>query len=412
LKIIQISAAYKPAYIYGGPTMSVAKLCESLGSWVCRESESPKVRKSDSWNEKIDIQVFTTTANGKNELEVEPNRSTIVDGVEVTYFKRLTKDHTHFSPALLWALRNEILRCNHNGKSNELIIHIHAWWNLVSVLSCAVAFWYKIPVVLSPRGMLTSYTQTNRNSFSKNLIHKLIGKRLLNYCHIHATSEQEKQDILSIINPKSIEVISNLVEFNNHLVTNSEQPTTNKEIPVIPFKIIFLSRIEEKKGLELLFDSLALLDFDFILTIAGLGNKAYIENLKIKAKHLKLADKLSWLGQVKNEDKFDLLSKKDVMVLTSYNENFANVVIESLSVGTAVIVSNQVGLANYVTENNLGWITELNVHSVANKLNQSYQDYLKRNKIRKLAPSLIFKDFNDKILVKKYINLYKCILNG
>ncbi|RZJ78473.1 MAG: glycosyltransferase, partial [Flavobacterium sp.] len=367
MKIIQISAAYKPAYIYGGPTMSVAKLCESLGGWKDGDTGSSDVPKFDSWIDKLTLKVFTTTANGKNELEVEPNQIKIVDGVEVTYFKRLTKDHTHFSPALLWALRNEILRCNQNGKSNELIIHIHAWWNLVSVLSCAVAFWYKMPVVLSPRGMLTSYTQTNRNSFTKNLIHKLIGKRLLNYCHIHATSEQEKQDILSIINPKSIEVISNLVEFNNHLVTNNEQPTSNIEIPIIPYKLIFLSRIEEKKGLELLFDSLALLDFDLILTIAGTGNETYILSLKNKATHLKLDHKISWLGQVKNEDKFDLLSKNDVMVLTSYNENFANVVIESLSVGTPVILSNQVGLANYVTENNLGWITELDVHSVANK---------------------------------------------
>jgi len=30
MKIIQVTASYKPAYVYGGPTMSVSKLSEEL----------------------------------------------------------------------------------------------------------------------------------------------------------------------------------------------------------------------------------------------------------------------------------------------------------------------------------------------------------------------------------------------
>ena len=234
IKILQITAAYKPAYIYGGPTMSVAKLCEtlvkpsivhspssgelietnnekSLSSIVHRpsfedkseinnEKSQPYIVHQETNNEQrttkdvsFDLEVFTTTANGQTELNVTPNESTIVDGVKVTYFKRLTKDHTHFSPALLLALRNEILKHNRKQKAErlkqqtstvhrlsfkettktnnslsfgegwgeeKLIIHIHAWWNLVSILSCALAKWYHVPVILSPRGMLTVYTTT------------------------------------------------------------------------------------------------------------------------------------------------------------------------------------------------------------------------------------------------------------
>jgi hypothetical protein len=36
MKILHITASYKPAYIYGGPVMSVAKLCEEI------QAESPK----------------------------------------------------------------------------------------------------------------------------------------------------------------------------------------------------------------------------------------------------------------------------------------------------------------------------------------------------------------------------------
>ena len=293
-----------------------------------------------------------------------------------------------------------------------------------------MAKWYQIPVVLSPRGMLTSYTQSNRNSFSKKVIHFVIGKRLLRYCHIHATSEQEKQDILSIIQPKSIKVIPNLVELGetfNHIslpsfpgeglvvradVQEITQQINNSTNQPDKLKLIFLSRIEEKKGLAILFEALALADFNFSLSVAGSGEETYIDSLKAKAKDLKIDHQIIWLGQVKNEDKFKLLQQHDMMVLSSYNENFANVVVESLSVGTAVLLSDQVGLSDYIKENDLGWISALNVLAIAKNLQFTYQDVDKRNKISKLAPAIIARDFNDKTLAQRYIHLYTAIANG
>lgn len=49
----------------------------------------------------ISVDVFSTTANGPEELPVQPKQVIVVDGVNVTYFTRLTKDHTQFSPSLL-----------------------------------------------------------------------------------------------------------------------------------------------------------------------------------------------------------------------------------------------------------------------------------------------------------------------
>ncbi|RZK65060.1 MAG: hypothetical protein EOO85_28845, partial [Pedobacter sp.] len=215
LKIIQITASYKPAYIYGGPIQSVGKLCEALTYLEVLRQAQDGIAKDDRMSKKVrlNLEVLTTTANGQTELDVEVGEPNLVDGVLVNYFKRWTKDHSHFSPGLLWRLR-EVLRhfdklsaglAQHDNAgsktknekqktNNDLIIHIHAWWNLVSVLSCLIAKWYKVPVVLSPRGMLTSYTQSNRNSFSKKILHLIIGKSLLKYVHVHATSDQEKND--------------------------------------------------------------------------------------------------------------------------------------------------------------------------------------------------------------------------
>ena len=400
MKILHITASYKPAYIYGGPIQSVGKLCEEL----C-ENKAQGVKRNDQ-EAKIQnaIEVFTTTANGKEELNVETGKQQNVDGVPVTYFKRWTKDHSHFSPGLLIHLRSAIICC---AQDNKLVIHIHAWWNLVSVLSCLVAKWYKVPVVLSPRGMLTSYTQGNRNSLSKKILHIIIGKSLLKYVHVHATSEQEKNDVLPIVQPKSVTVIPNLVDIPKAQSTNLKAKRTDH---VSTFKLLFLSRIEEKKGLDLLFEALSKLHFEYYLTIAGSGDENYIKSLKLKAESLKLDDRINWLGQVSNEDKFSVMAAHDLLVLPSHNENFANVVIESLSVGTPVLVSKNVGLADYVKSNALGWVCDLKPLEIAETITEAYKAVVKREKINSIAPALIRNDFNDASLAKRYSELYEAVL--
>jgi glycosyltransferase involved in cell wall biosynthesis len=436
LKIIQITPAYKPAYIYGGPTMSVAKLCEalvqySLSSFVHRLSLNDQ--------RLLNLELLTTTANGRAELNVEPGKQVIVDGVPVTYFKRLTKDHTHFSPALLFGLRRAIKEQRTNpptGRAgskdsnteyqtsnekrktkNDLIIHIHSWWNLVTIFSCLVAKLYRIPVVLSPRGMLTNYTQNNRNSFFKSTLHAIIGKSLLKYCHILASSEQEKQDVLEIVTPRSIHILPNLVNLSFtvdrlssvvHRSPLNEKRTTKDEKA---FNLLFLSRIEEKKGLDILFDSLAKLHIPWKLSIAGKGEYNYIESLKAKAQNLKIDTHINWLGQVDNAAKFDLMANHDLLVLTSYNENFANVVIESLSVGTPVLLSKPVGLSSYVLTNDLGFVTNLNEDQIADTINEAFLNISKRNQIRDKGPEIIKDDFDEMKLAKQYFDLYDNILS-
>lgn len=63
MKILHITASYKPSFIYGGPIYSVAALCEA---WVKSEVRS---LKSESTHPLLyNVEVITTLANGKEEL--------------------------------------------------------------------------------------------------------------------------------------------------------------------------------------------------------------------------------------------------------------------------------------------------------------------------------------------------------
>jgi glycosyltransferase involved in cell wall biosynthesis len=315
----------------------------------------------------------------------------------VLYFKRITKDHSHFSPALLW----------HVWKSAKTfdIIHIHAWWNTVSVLSALIALLRGVPVVISPRGTLSDYSFHNRNSFYKTVIHNLMGKPLLKRSFVHATSQHEQLALNKIIKPKHIFNIPNLITLPDH--TPFRQNIFYEKL-----KLLFLSRIEEKKGLDILLQALPAVTVPYHLTIAGSGEAGYINSLKKIAVQNNQEQNVSWIGfQTKN--KFDVLCEHDLLVLPSYDENFGNVVIESLSVGTAVLISEHVGLANYVKENDLGWVCQTNENSVASIINTMPTQQAKIAHIKSQAPDIVFTDFNALKLIQQYTDMYhKITKNG
>jgi len=359
--------------------MSVAMLCEQLATGGC------------------DITVYTTTANGWAELDVIPNQPVLVDGVTVTYFKRITKDHSHFSPALLWAVWK-------NARSYQLV-HIHAWWNLVSVLSALIGIIRGVPVLVSARGTLSPYSFQNKNTTVKSLLHTLIGKPVLNRSHFHATSKQESDAISDLLKPESITVLPNFVKLPAMFSGQKMETAT-------PVRLIFFSRIEEKKGLDILIEALSLVNVPFQLTVAGDGNSDYVNSLKALAASYNLVDKITWLGFV-GGDKFEVLKQQDLFILPSHDENFGNAVIESLSVGTPVLVSEGVGLANYVLDNNLGWVCKNNAVSVSEAINFIVTDQQHQiETIRSTAPSVIYDNFNTGILVKRYMNMYQGIINN
>lgn len=374
MRILQVCAAYKPAYVYGGPTMSVSMLSESL------------VRSG------VQAEVYATTANGKEELPVASGEIVNVDGVNVTYFRRLTKDHTHYSPALFTRLKNEA--------KNFDLVHIHAWWNLVSLFSCHIALRRGVPVLLSPRGTLSGYSFHNKSAGMKWLLHQLLGKRLLKKCFIHATTPHEADSLLRLYQPRRVFVIPNFVKLPER------QTRVIDDNPPI-FRLLFFSRIEEKKGLGLLLKALPAITAPFRLTVAGNGDDAYIASLKELAASLGIAEKVDWIG-FQNENKFEVLRQHDLFILPSYDENFGNAVIESLAVGTPVLISEGVGLASYVAEKELGWICHNNAESIAWEINNIFANQQgELENIRHKAPDIIYTDFENDNLVAAYVDMYK-----
>lgn len=405
--------------------MSVAKMCEEInkaeGLKLKAESElqsfdflptgqdgaQPDSAQPDSKNvhsdllkqEKIEVTVYTTLANGKEELTYRNGEARNIEGVNVHYFKRITKDHSHFSPSFLLHFWKTIKQFD--------IVHIHAWWNLVSVGAALICVLKSRPYILSPRGTLSSYSFYNRKSVVKRIFHLFIGRPLLKRAVFQVSSGKEKMDIENILGFNSqISVIPNFVELKQVWEKNFKVELSHHKA-----ELLFFSRIEEKKGLEFLLEACALLKIPYHLTIAGSGEESYLTELKHLSVQLGIEQQVTWLGLVASENKFDVLAQYDLLILPSYDENFANVVIESLACGTPVLLSPNVGLADYVTDQKLGWVVDQNPRLIATTLSFIFN----KNKtelidLRIKAKAIIKKDFAEEILRKSYLQFYQSII--
>ena len=127
------------------------------------------------------------------------------------------------------------------------------------------------------------------------------------------------------------------------------------------------------------------------------------------AEELRLSGRITWIGHQDNEQKFSVLAGHDLIILPSHDENFANVVIESLSVGTPVLISSNVGLADYVLENQLGWVCSTNEKELARTIENSFSNLKSRKEIRVSAPRQIRTDFDNENLLNRYMQMYRGI---
>ena len=130
--------------------------------------------------------------------------------------------------------------------------------------------------------------------------------------------------------------------------------------------ILYLGRIAEKKGCDMLIEAFSKIensDSSWHLLIVGSSNK-YSEILKKICNQLKISARVTWISGLYGSDKWDAYYLANVFCLPSHQENFAITVIESISAGLPVIISNKVNTFYEIKKYKAGLICNDNVGSV------------------------------------------------
>lgn len=286
-------------------------------------------------------------------------------------------------------------------KEKPALVHINGIWTPQNWGFQKVAQELGIKVVLSPHGMLEPWILAHNPWKKKIGLFLYQNKAIRNAEHLHATAPMEKESIRNLGYTNDITIIPNGIDLSE--IRKKKKCYGSK-------KIVFLSRIHPKKGIELLLEAWRIADTKgWSLEIAGNGDASYIQFLTQSANDI---NNVHFVGAKYSEEKWDFLRSADVMILPTYSENFGIVVAEALAVGLPVITTKGTPWED-LNKYNCGWWIDLSVNNLRSTLTTIFlKDSFELKELGENGMKLIEDKYNIEQIGIDIINLYKKILNN
>lgn len=229
----------------------------------------------------------------------------------------------HVSTAMRRGLTDAARRCD--------ILHTHGMWTMPNVYPGPIARRTSRPLVFATHGMVAPWALAQ--SRLKKAIFMIAGQRAAldaTTC-FHATADAEFEEIrrLRLHQPVSI------IPFGIDL------PAVPWPAPGPRRRLLFLSRIHPKKGVDVLLRAWQAVEHrfpDWDLVICGPDNAGYLDTMRALARELGVA-RVEFAGPRFGAEKDAEFAACELFVLPTFNENFGFVVAEALARGRPAIVT-------------------------------------------------------------------------
>lgn len=368
MKICLIIPSYFPAIEYGGPIYAVRSFAKSL-SKTC------------------DVIVHTTTVR-KDQNLILPGHELREDGVFVRYYNHL------------FFIKNSI-EMYKNIKSSDLVC-INSVFSFFCIFSAFLACFCGKKIVLQPRGSLSEFGLSRRKGL-KVFILRIYRIFMRKDDVVLVTSSAEADEAHPIFKSKCRICI---------LPNGFEEPVYSKFYQQLSHKqgvsnIAFVGRFHHKKRIDLLIRALSILtsdyrNADFRLTLFGF-EEGNIGEIKELVGTFGLSSKVNFVFNLPREQIIQELSFFDCLALVSENENFGNVILESLYAGTPVVFSDSLPW-NDLIKVNLGVSTVPNPVDIAEAI---YDACFLKVQAKKFGRSYVLLNFAWEKISAKFVEIVK-----
>lgn len=277
-----------------------------------------------------------------------------------------------FSPRLARWIRR-------HADSYDAIV-VHGIWQFHSIAARLAVARKRTPLLVFPHGMLDPWFQ---RTYPVKHLKKVVYWSLLERWVFHradailftcrAELELARRPFLNDQLPLHVSGFG--IE---QVPTDIDAQTFRDAYPQLSGKrvLLFLSRIHEKKGCDLLihaFSRVAMANEDLRLVIAGPGEDGLVQRLRSQSRSLGVDDRILWTGMLTGELKWAALQAAELFVLPSHQENFGIAVVEALASGTPVLTTDRVNIWHEIAESGGGWICPDTADGVAMALGRWLQ---------------------------------------
>ncbi|MBI4947870.1 MAG: glycosyltransferase [Bacteroidetes bacterium] len=230
-------------------------------------------------------------------------------------------------------------------------------------------------VVVAVRGMLALSALGVKQTKKKIFLSVAKAIKLFKNVVFHATNEQEEIDIRRNIGQKvNVKLAPNL--WRKDIASEWKQRKKNKQA----VQLISVARISPEKNtkyaIEVLSKTKGRVEFDLY---GPVYNKEYWEECKVIIKALPSNASVNYKGSLQTENVLKTLSDYHFLFIPTRGENFGHAILQAMSVGVPVIISDQTMWRN-LEKHIAGWDIPLSAEkdfiSVIEKcINMSQEEY-------------------------------------
>lgn len=343
MKILHVVPSFAPCFAHGG----VVNASYQIAKKQVEDGHDVTVYTTDSCNER---------------LRFENNYNVDVDGIKVFYFKNISNNIKN-----KLTIDTPLSSIKHIRKTiaDFDIIQIHEHRHSLAIATHRYAKKNNVPYVLQAHGSVLPFFQKEK---LKDIFDRLWGFDILHDAsRVFALTEVEKEQYIKMgVAEDMIEIVPlgiNLEEYNNLPKKGSFK--SKHDINVEDKIILFLGRIHEIKGLDLLVNAFDKIQIDNVkLAIVG-GDSGFKDTLDEMINEKNLQDKVLFPGVLTGRDKIEALVDCDVFVMPSRYESFTTSGLEAMACGKPLILTRNNHIHTWVKDNS-GLICDFDEEDLSN----------------------------------------------
>ncbi len=352
----------------------------------------------------VEVVVATTDDDGpRDRLPVPLGIQHGPPGSQRIYFRKLTEFYKYSGGLVAWLSKNV---------SAFDLVHVHGLFSHASVAGAAAARRHGVPYIIRPLGSLNLYGMSARRPLLKRLSLRWIEGPLLSAAAaVHFTSTLERLEA----EKAGVRCRAVTLPLGLDLAPFESLPGPEPFLASWPqaagrTMILFLSRLDPKKGLDLLlraFVDVKRNDARAFLVIAGAGDRAFVADLQLLAESLGIARDILWVGHLGEREKLAALGAASCFVLPSYSENFGIAAAEALAAGLPTVLTEGVGIAPEVRRAAAGVVVDADAGQIATALIRVSSDDALRISLTENARRLARQSYSQNAMGNALRDLYE-----